>query len=215
VELHLILAADVVLSVVRQYLATTDSTALPARSSPAPLARKSTAPSAAVRRAQKSVVLLEVGNSWASGIILSSTGYILTNAHVVRPYLSTENLLVSSVSIRVRVEDGQHPPSFSWQPVELVFASSSCIDVALLRLKSERAFPPLVAASFALQTPSVGDVVFAIGYPLFFPTTDLQGCICTAGKVSKIVTIGRGKVGAIQTTASVHNGNSGGALVNA
>jgi S1-C subfamily serine protease len=41
-----------------------------------------------------------------------------------------------------------------------------------------------------------------------------QGCLCTGGKVAKVVTTSDGKPGAIQTTAAVHNGNSGGALIN-
>jgi hypothetical protein len=117
---------------------------------------------------------------------------------------------------------------------------SRCVQ-ALLRLRNDRKLPPLVPASFAQQTPRVGDSIFVIGYPLFFPTTGMhsslcthvryaawpslnarmvccggtgQGCVCTGGKVAKVVMTTNGKPGVIQTTAAVHNGNSGGALIN-
>lgn len=41
-----------------------------------------------------------------------------------------------------------------------------------------------------------------------------QSSVCTGGKVSKVVTISDGSAAVVQTTAAVHNGNSGGALIN-
>lgn len=75
------------MSLIKQHLSTPATSAGVQSSSLTPVRpslndiRKTTEPSAAVKRAQRSVVLLEVGNSWASGIVLSTSGCTYSNLH--------------------------------------------------------------------------------------------------------------------------------------
>lgn len=39
-------------------------------------------------RADRSLVALQVGRAWASAILVGSEGFIITNAHLVRPFLN-------------------------------------------------------------------------------------------------------------------------------
>jgi hypothetical protein len=40
-----------------------------------------------------------------------------------------DSVLQAGISVRVRVEDDQHSAGYSWLKADLVFTSSSCIDV--------------------------------------------------------------------------------------
>lgn len=40
-----------------------------------------------VSRLERSLVLARIGSSWASAVVISQDGYVVTNAHLIRPYL--------------------------------------------------------------------------------------------------------------------------------
>jgi S1-C subfamily serine protease len=138
----------------------------------------------------------DAGESVGSGIITTSDGEIVTNAHVV----------ATATDIRVRLAGETEP-----RRAELV-AIDTGNDLALLRIAGS-GFP---AARFADPgSIGVGDEVVAIGFAL-----DLDGqASITLGIVSALDRTVRTDHGAldglVQTDAAISSGNSGGPLVNA
>ncbi len=136
------------------------------------------------------------GGSVGTGIIATSDGEIVTNAHVVE----------GSTSLRVRLA-GETEPRLA-----TLLAIDIGNDLALLDIEGE-GFP---AATFARPgSIRLGDEVVAIGFAL-----DLDGApTVTLGIVSALnrtlVTDMGALDGLLQTDAAISSGNSGGPLVNA
>lgn len=125
-----------------------------------------------------------------SGVIVSASGYILTNSHVVEAADGIEVALTDARRVTAKVV-GTDPES----------------DLAVLKID----LPKLPAITFgAPDNARVGDVVLAIGNPFGVGQT------VTLGIVSAL---GRSQLGIntfenfIQTDAAINPGNSGGALV--
>jgi serine protease DegQ len=127
-----------------------------------------------------------------SGVIVSPSGYILTNNHVIEGADEIEVILNDSRHARARVI-GSDPDS----------------DLAVLKIELDKLPVIVLGNSDALQ---VGDPVLAIGNPFGVGQT------VTSGIVSAL---GRNQLGIntfenfIQTDAAINPGNSGGALVDA
>jgi len=125
-----------------------------------------------------------------SGVIVSQSGYILTNNHVVE----------GADEIEVFLNDGRHGPA-------KVIGTDPDSDLAVLKIELDRLPNIVLGNSDALQ---VGDQVLAIGNPFGVGQT------VTSGIVSAL---GRNQLGIntfenfIQTDAAINPGNSGGALV--
>ena len=125
-----------------------------------------------------------------SGVIVSSSGYILTNNHVVEGADEIEVVLNDTRKIRAKVI-GTDPDT----------------DLAVLKIDLEKLPVIVLGNSDELQ---VGDPVLAIGNPFGVGQT------VTGGIVSAL---GRNQLGIntfenfIQTDAAINPGNSGGALV--
>jgi putative serine protease PepD len=136
------------------------------------------------------------GESIGTGIITTSDGEVVTNAHVV----------AGASKIRVRLTGETEP-----REARLV-AIDPGNDLALLRIAGT-GFPP---ARFADPgSVGVGDEVVAIGYAL-----DLDGqpsvTLGIVSAVDRTVMTATGALdGLIQTDAAISSGNSGGPLVNA
>ncbi len=137
------------------------------------------------------------GGSIGTGVITTSDGEILTNAHVV----------ADATEIRVRLAGETEPRQAT------LLASDPGNDLALLRISGSG----FVAATFAEpDSVRIGDEVVAIGFAL-----NLDGApSVTLGIVSALArtieTAGGGALdGLIQTDAAISSGNSGGPLVNA
>lgn len=133
-------------------------------------------------------------SSEGSGIIATSDGYIITNAHVVD----------GATGLKVILSDG------STYQAKLV-GSDSVTDLALLKIDATG----LTAAEFGSSSDlQVGDDVLAIGNP---GGTALNSTV-TFGNVSalerQITTSSGYTMKFIQTDAAINPGNSGGALVN-
>jgi len=127
-----------------------------------------------------------------SGVIVSTSGYLITNNHVIEGADDIEVALSDGRSAKARVI-GTDPDS----------------DVAVLKIELDR----LPAVAFGnVDTAQVGDIVLAIGNPFGVGQT------VTSGIVSAL---GRSQLGIntfenfIQTDAAINPGNSGGALVDA
>ena len=129
--------------------------------------------------------------SVGSGVIMSESGAILTNSHVVR----------GADEVWVRFADGS----------ELIahdIRADQSSDLAVLRVESEKSF---IAARLGNSDQlAIGDWVLAIGSPFELDATVSAGII--SGKGRGVRPIERGKL--IQTDAAINPGNSGGPLVN-
>jgi putative serine protease PepD len=138
----------------------------------------------------------EAGESVGSGIITTSDGEIVTNAHVV----------AAASDIRVRLAGETEPREARLVGIDVGN------DLAILRIAGT-GYP---AARFAdPDSIRVGDEVVAIGFAL-----DLDGLpTVTLGIVSAldrtVMTANGALNGLIQTDAAISSGNSGGPLVNA
>ena len=125
-----------------------------------------------------------------SGVIVSDSGYILTNNHVVENADEIEVILNDSRHARAKVI-GTDPDS----------------DLAVLKIELDRLPAIVLGNSDNLQ---VGDQVLAIGNPFGVGQTVTSGIISA---------LGRNQLGIntfenfIQTDAAINPGNSGGALV--
>ena len=134
------------------------------------------------------------GSSSGTGVILSSDGYIVTNAHLV----------AEAVSVTVRLSDDR---VFQAQLIGRDTAS----DLAVIRIDAQDLVPASFGDSSALQ---VGDAVVAIGDPL---GTELRGTM-TDGIISAInrdISLEGRTMSLIQTNAALNEGNSGGPLIDA
>ena len=132
----------------------------------------------------------EAQSGLGSGVILSASGYVLTNNHVVEGADEIEVVLNDSRRARAKVI-GTDPDT----------------DLAVLKIDLDKLPVIVLGSSDALQ---VGDQVLAIGNPFGVGQT------VTSGIVSAL---GRNQLGIntfenfIQTDAAINPGNSGGALV--
>lgn len=126
-----------------------------------------------------------------SGVIIRSTGYVLTNYHVVS----------NRDEISVRLHDGRTAEA------ELI-GSDPETDLAVLKIKLEN-LPILTPAD--MKQLHVGDIVLAIGDPFSIGQTVTQGIISATGRTSVTQNTYENF---IQTDAAINPGNSGGALVN-
>ncbi len=140
------------------------------------------------------------GGSTGSGFVIDSSGYILTNNHVI-----AESVL-SGGSISVRLNDG------SSYPAKIVGRDSS-YDLAVLKIKATS----LKALQFGdSEKVAVGDSVIAIGSPLGLTGTVTLGIISAKNRaVTAGETDENSFINALQTDAAINPGNSGGPLVDA
>ena len=135
------------------------------------------------------------GEASGTGVVLTSDGEILTNAHVVEG--------ATKVSVRFA---GETEPRMA-----TVLSSDPGNDLALLKIDATNLKP----ATFAQPgTIRIGDQVIAIGYALALD----GGPSVTSGIISAlkrtIITESGALNGLIQTDAAISSGNSGGPLVN-
>ena len=138
---------------------------------------------------------LGTGRSTGTGVVLTSDGEILTNAHVVE----------GSTDTVVRFAGRTEPV-----PARILAADPGN-DLALIKIDAR----DLVAATFAAPgSVRVGDQVVAIGYALALD----GGPTVTTGIVSAlqrtIITESGALNSLIQTDAAISSGNSGGPLLN-
>jgi S1-C subfamily serine protease len=145
---------------------------------------------ASIRDANQSVVMLSGNRSIGSGVILTSTGLILTNSHVVRN---------GGSEWTVRLSNEQELPA----RVVAVGNREAGIfyDLALVQIEGASNLP---VARFSEAQPQAGESVWAIGAPYG------RAEVITQGEVKKITLDG-----ILLTSTEVHPGNSGGPLLNA
>jgi len=144
-----------------------------------------------VRRASPAVVLLRGAQVQGTGFLITDTGVIATNAHVVRDEPRLQAVLSSG---------GDRPARIVYLDAEL--------DFALVKIEGA-AMPHLVLADLARVSP--GQSVVAIGNPgAGMPNSVTKGIVSAVGPKPEL-----GSGTWIQTDAAVNPGNSGGPLLNA
>ena len=136
-----------------------------------------------------------------SGIVVDESGYILTNAHVVK----LNNQVVSSCN--VLLDDGTNLEG------KVVWEDSS-IDLAIVKIEPKK---KLVAAELGDSSKiQIGETVIAIGNPIdiAYQRSVTQGIVSGLNRYVGQVSGGGYMTGLIQTDASINGGNSGGPLLN-
>jgi serine protease Do len=126
-----------------------------------------------------------------SGVIIDSSGIVLTNNHVVR----------DADEVVIELQDGT-------ELYAVEYRTDPLSDLAVVRVPTTS---PLPAARFgdsdALQ---IGDWVLAVGHPLELETSVSAGIISAKGRSIDRVQ----RASFLQTDAAINPGNSGGPLVN-
>ena len=126
-----------------------------------------------------------------SGVILTDTGFIVTNAHVIE----------GARDVDVTLHDGR---TFK----AVVVGSSKVRDLAILKIDAENLNPLELGDSESLR---VGQIAIAVGNPLGLGSTVTFGLVSA---VDRTIQSQRTFLeGLIQTSAQINPGNSGGALV--
>src|SRR4051812_39035300 len=131
-------------------------------------------------------------SSLGSGVIVSASGYVITNSHVVE----------AADEIEVALPDGK-------KLLAKVVGNDPDTDIAVLRVSGEN----LPAITFgSSDTLRIGDVVLAIGNPFGVGQTVTHGIVSALGRTGLGINTFENF---IQTDAPINPGNSGGALVDA
>jgi len=131
-------------------------------------------------------------SSLGSGVIVSASGYILTNHHVIE----------GADEIEVALPDGK-------KLLAKVVGDDLETDLAVLRVDAENLPAITFGSSDALR---VGDVVLAIGNPFGVGQTVTGGIVSALGRTGLGINTFENF---IQTDAAINPGNSGGALIDA
>lgn len=138
-----------------------------------------------IKKIKPAIVYISTQTSAGSGMIFSTDGYVLTNAHVVKGVtnvsisLSTGNTLYGTVAGR-----------------------DEAADLAVIKLNTTEQLPKIDFGDSGKTEQ--GDEVFAFGFPF-----GIEGDVSF-----KEGTISRRIEGYLETSAEIHPGNSGGPLVN-
>ena len=126
-----------------------------------------------------------------SGVIISPTGYIVTNNHVI----SNAN----EISITLNNNKSY---------IAELIGTDETTDIALLKIESKEDLPFMVFGDS--DSAKIGEWVLAVGNPFNLNSTVTAGIISAKSRDLS----GRNTQSFIQTDAAVNPGNSGGALVN-
>jgi serine protease DegQ len=125
-----------------------------------------------------------------SGVIVSPSGYILTNNHVIE----------GADQIEISLNDGRKARA-------KVIGTDPDTDLAILKIELEKLPVIVLGSSEALE---IGDQVLAIGNPFGVGQTVTSGIISALGRNQLGINVFENF---IQTDAAINPGNSGGALV--
>jgi S1-C subfamily serine protease len=136
------------------------------------------------------------GGSVGSGEILTLSGYIVTNDHVVHGF----------PVLTVLLSDGRLLPA-------RLIGEAPTEDLAVLKITARNLRPITVANSSQVQ---VGQYALAVGSPLGLEQSATSGIVSALNRQANIMVDGHpvAITGLIQTSAPINPGNSGGALVN-
>jgi Do/DeqQ family serine protease len=126
-----------------------------------------------------------------SGVIISPTGYIVTNYHVIK---NATEISITLNNNKVFMAD--------------LIGSDETTDIALLKIETDEELPFLAFGDS--DSAKIGEWVLAVGNPFNLNSTVTAGIISAKSRDLS----GQNVQSFIQTDAAVNPGNSGGALVN-
>ena len=129
-----------------------------------------------------------------SGFVISTDGYVVTNAHVIL------NIVDKQGSAHLMFENGEQ------YEADLINYDKES-DIALLKIKEDGVFPFVKWG----ETPEVGEKSIAIGSPMNLSFTATFGMISA---INRFTPSSPAYVPFIQTDATMNPGNSGGPLFN-
>ena len=133
--------------------------------------------------------------SVGSGVIVSPSGYVVTNQHVVQ----------RAESIQVTLADKR-------QFDARVVGTDESTDLAVIQLETDTEFEALPLGDS--DRVKVGDWVVAVGNPFRLTSTVTAGIVSALSRQVNIIDSDFRIENFIQTDAAINPGNSGGALVN-
>lgn len=143
----------------------------------------------------------DVGESFGTGVIYDTQGYLLTNAHVISYKSLGENQLFDTFEIRFPLLKEYQSATFIKVDYEL--------DLAILKINDESIkYNPI---EFSSSDYDFGDIVYAIGNTSNYGIGISQGIISVPEVNVKYDDISRL---VIQADINIASGNSGGALLN-
>ncbi len=148
-----------------------------------------------------------VTNSQGSGVILTTDGYIVTNAHVIGAADDANDTYLPAERIVVYFHDGESVDAS-------LIAFDTSTDLAVIKVQVQQELTPA-----ELGDPDalvLGERVVAIGNPggISLSGTITQGIVSGLDRVVTVGKVGGDQIPCIQTDAAINTGNSGGALVN-
>lgn len=144
-----------------------------------------------------SIVYIEVktadGEASGTGVIVTRSGYVLTNYHVIEESTRIE---IIPLADRSRTYNAK------------VVGFDEEFDIAVLKFTASGLTPAALGDSDALR---VGETVYAVGNPMGFHGTMTDGIVSALDRDSEVDDSG---MNYIQISVPINPGNSGGALVN-
>lgn len=142
-----------------------------------------------INKVKPAVVYIQTEDGSGSGMIFTSDGYILTNAHVVGGFSSVD----------VSTNNGSFYGS--------VIGRDTILDLAVIKIDSTTNFPIIEFGDSDKAIP--GDEIFTLGFPF-----GIKGDVSfKEGTISRIINDSATST-YFEISAEIHPGNSGGPLVN-
>ena len=138
--------------------------------------------------------------SSGSGIMIDDRGLILTNAHVIADYIEDGEIIIATP------DNEEFEGSY--------FSMDLKSDLAIIKCNPQKFGHWKTAKLGSDCHPRVGDWVIAVGNPLGLNHTVTAGIISSISRQSHEMSNHGSSMEYIQTDCKVHQGNSGGPLVN-
>ena len=175
------------------------------------------------------VIPIKIGNHWGSGLLLNNHGHILTNAHIIRPYLLDKkcDILMNRLKIKEnhQIKIGIWNDDYKyriWKLATLIYIShvNSPNDIAWLRLKNKLNDKKCVHVNKIIHHKkdyqyilNNNENVYVIGYGIYNPINNINPLV-TNGCLSKIICDDNNdsKVNILRSSCDVYSGHSGGIL---
>lgn len=132
--------------------------------------------------------------SLGSGALVTASGYIVTNEHVVARAANTK--------IKVTLPDGS-----SYEAVSV--REDPELDLALIKIKSDKPLPTLNIDTISPNL--LGQTVIAIGNPIGYESSVSTGILSAINRTLSIGDMNYDSL--LQTDAAINPGNSGGPLI--
>ncbi len=141
-----------------------------------------------------------VAYSAGSGIVISSDGYVLTNAHVIDGGVK--------FMVHVTTTDPVEGTGVVQEYEAAVLGSDTDTDLAVLKIEAKGLQAAVLGNSDELH---LGDDVVVIGNPMGLETSVSKGIV---SGLNRQLSSGDWSLPSIQTDAPINSGNSGGAMFN-